>query len=80
MMRRIWGLPVRDTRAADFWAMYRFLTRTAHLMVGMPDYVTYVEHRRQHHPDEPIMTREQFFRQCQERRYSPGGGRGIRCC
>jgi uncharacterized short protein YbdD (DUF466 family) len=38
---------------------------------------TYVEHRRRHHPGEPVMNREQFFRDCQERRYA--GGRGIRC-
>ena len=59
---------------------YRLAAQTAHLMVGLPDYATYVEHRRCHHPGEPVMSREAFFRDCQVRRYSPAGGRGVRCC
>jgi uncharacterized short protein YbdD (DUF466 family) len=49
-------------------------------MVGVPDYATYVEHRRRHHPGEPVMSRETFFRACQMRRYSPAAGGGMRCC
>jgi uncharacterized short protein YbdD (DUF466 family) len=59
---------------------YRLAAQTAHLMVGLPDYATYLEHRRRHHPGEPVMSREAFFRACQVRRYSPAGGRGVRCC
>jgi uncharacterized short protein YbdD (DUF466 family) len=59
---------------------YRMAAQTAHLMVGLPDYATYVEHRLRHHPGEPSMSREDFFRDCQARRYAPGGGRGLRCC
>jgi uncharacterized short protein YbdD (DUF466 family) len=59
---------------------YRLATQTAHLMVGMPDYATYAEHRRRHHPGEPVMSREAFFRDCQARRYAPAAGRGMRCC
>jgi uncharacterized short protein YbdD (DUF466 family) len=76
--RRICGLSLPDL--ADLALAYRFVTQTAHLMIGLPDYATYVMHRRQHHPSEPIMDREAFFRECQRRRYSPKGGRGIRCC
>jgi uncharacterized short protein YbdD (DUF466 family) len=76
MTRKIFAPPVRERLAQ----LYRYAAQTAHLMVGLPDYSTYVEHRRRHHPGEPIMSREQFFRNCQERRYAPEGGRGIRCC
>ena len=32
----------------------RLFAQTAHLMVGIPDYDTYVEHRRRSHPGEPV--------------------------
>ena len=35
---------------------YQWAARAARLMVGVPDYQTYVEHRRSAHPGEPIMT------------------------
>jgi uncharacterized short protein YbdD (DUF466 family) len=59
---------------------YRLATQTARLMVGLPDYATYVEHRHRHHPGEPVMSREAFFRDSQARRYEPAAGRGMRCC
>ncbi len=49
--------------------------RTVHLMVGIPDYETYVEHRRKTHPEEPIMTYEEFYRECQRRRYTAEKGK-----
>ena len=50
-------------------------------MVGVPDYDTYVAHREANHPDEPVMTREDFFRNSQERRYGGGSKGGVfRCC
>jgi uncharacterized short protein YbdD (DUF466 family) len=57
----------------------RLFAQTAHLMVGIPDYDTYVEHRRRSHPGEPVMTRKEFFRERQESRYG-GSGRAFRCC
>ncbi len=57
----------------------RRLKQTANLMVGVPDYDTYVTHRSATHPDAPVMSREEFFRDRQARRYSPSGG-GLRCC
>lgn len=48
-------------------------------MVGMPDYQTYVEHRQRTHPDEKVMSYEEFFRERQDARYSAKGG-GLRCC
>ena len=58
----------------------RRLVQTANLMVGLPDYDTYVAHRQQRHPDEPVMTRTEFFRERQQSRYGDGSGRGLRCC
>ena len=58
----------------------RLLSRTANLMVGIPDYDTYVEHRRRNHPDEPVMTREEFFRERQDSRYGVGKRGMLRCC
>ncbi len=58
----------------------RWAVRTARLMVGIPDYDTYVQHRRMHHPGEPVMTFEEFFRERQEARYAVGKGRFRGCC
>jgi uncharacterized short protein YbdD (DUF466 family) len=76
MTRKTLAQPVRERLQS--W--YRLAAQTAHLMVGVPDYATYVEHRRRHHPGEPVMSREAFFRACQMRRYSPAAGGGVRCC
>ena len=62
----------------DLAKVGRYLGQTARLMVGVPDYDTYVQHRKLKHPDKPIMTYEEFFRERQEARY--GGSNGGRCC
>jgi uncharacterized short protein YbdD (DUF466 family) len=54
--------------------------RAARLMVGIPDYQTYVEHRRTCHPNERIMSYREFFRDRQDARYSTGNGRFRGCC
>jgi uncharacterized short protein YbdD (DUF466 family) len=56
------------------------VAQTARLMVGVPDYETYVAHRRENHPVLPIMTYEEFFRERQEARYAVGKGRFRGCC
>lgn len=64
-------------------ALHRLRKRavqTARLMVGIPDYEAYVEHRRTMHPGEPAMTYEEFFRERQEARYAVGKGKGKVCC
>ncbi len=63
------------TRGIGYWA-----SQTALLMIGVPDYCIYVEHRQRHHPDEPIMTYEEFFRERQDARYAVGRGRFKGCC
>jgi uncharacterized short protein YbdD (DUF466 family) len=54
--------------------------QTARLMVGIPDYDTYVAHRRAHHPSEPVMSYIEFFRERQQARYGCKGGRISGCC
>ena len=49
-------------------------------MVGVPDYETYVAHRRANHPGQPVMTYEEFFRERQEARYAVSKGRFRGCC
>ena len=56
------------------------VAQTARLMVGVPDYQTYVGHRRTNHPGLPVMTYEEFFRERQEARYAVGKGRFRGCC
>jgi uncharacterized short protein YbdD (DUF466 family) len=64
----------------DILTMKEWTIRTARLMVGIPDYQTYVEHWRSFHPEQPIMSYEQFFRDRQDARYAVGKGRFRGCC
>ena len=41
----------------------RYLGQALRLMVGLPDYDTYVNHMRATHPDQPVMSYEAFFRE-----------------
>ena len=66
---------MRDLRTLGAWAV-----QTARLMIGIPDYQVYLAHRRTFHPDEPIMTYEEFFRERQDARYIVGKGRFRGCC
>ncbi|MDF2958805.1 MAG: hypothetical protein K0S39_540 [Paenibacillus sp.] len=50
------------------------------LLVGVPNYEKYVEHMHNHHPGEPVQTREVFFREAQDARYNAKGGKVSRCC
>ena len=50
------------------------------LMVGVPDYETYVAHVARAHPGQAPMTYKEFFRERQAARYGDGGARGMRCC
>jgi uncharacterized short protein YbdD (DUF466 family) len=68
----------RSAKAASSAAYWT--TRTARLMIGVPDYETYVAHRRANHPQERIMSYTEFFRERQEARYAVGKGRFRGCC
>ena len=55
----------------------RTLRQSLRLMVGVPEYDTYVAHMRTTHPDQSVMPYEEFFRERQEARYD---GKVSRCC
>ena len=57
-----------------------WMARAARMMIGIPDYETYVARRRATHPGEPVMTYEEFFRQRQDARYSGLGKDRFRGC
>jgi uncharacterized short protein YbdD (DUF466 family) len=54
--------------------------RAARLMIGIPDYDNYVAHCKACHPEEPILTYVEFFRDRQNARYACEGGRFKGCC
>lgn len=56
---------------------WRYSVQLARRVIGVPDYEVYLAHLRQHHPERPLPSYEQFFRERQEARYRGGGGR---CC
>jgi uncharacterized short protein YbdD (DUF466 family) len=60
--------------------LYARARQTARLMIGIPDYETYVQHRKTFHPDQPIMTYEEFFIERQNVRYSVSKDRMKGCC
>lgn len=49
----------------DISRLGKYLGQAARLMVGMPDYDTYVEHMQTKHPDKPMMDYKAFFRERQ---------------
>ncbi|QDM14514.1 YbdD/YjiX family protein [Tardiphaga sp. vice352] len=73
--------PSSDTTLRGrFRSLSRCFCDSALLMVGMPNYDNYVAHVRATHPDGPVMTYEEFFRDRQDARYGGGGRGGFRCC
>ena len=56
-----------------------YLGQTARLMVGLPDYDNYLNDMQANHPDQPMMSYEEFFRERQDARYG-GKGKIARCC
>jgi uncharacterized short protein YbdD (DUF466 family) len=61
----------------DLQRLWRRIVQTARLIIGVPDYDTYVEHMRSHHPERPVMSYPEFFNERMQARYRGGGGR---CC
>jgi uncharacterized short protein YbdD (DUF466 family) len=64
-------------KAKTLWG---WAVQTARLMVGVPDYDNYVAHRKAQHPNEPIMSYAEFFRERQNARYACDRGRFKGCC
>ena len=56
----------------------RYLGQSMRLMVGLPEYDTYVAHMEKTHPEQQPMSYEEFFRERQEARY--GSARSGGCC
>lgn len=68
----------RSTRLAErLRAGWALLAQTARLIVGVPDYDTYLAHMRRAHPQATPMTREEFFGERMRARYGRGASR---CC
>jgi uncharacterized short protein YbdD (DUF466 family) len=65
-------------RRFDLAAIGRRLSETADLMVGLPDYETYLAHLAARHPEAEPLGRDAFFRDRQAARY--GGKGNLRCC
>jgi uncharacterized short protein YbdD (DUF466 family) len=59
-------------------ALGRNLARMGRLMVGVPDYQTYLARRRHFSAQAPVMTEAEFVRYCNQRRL--GGRRPGGCC
>ena len=62
----------------DLARMGKYLGQAARLMVGVPDYDTYVQHMRLNHPEQTPMTYEEFYKNRVDARY--GGKGNARCC
>ena len=56
----------------------KYLGDAARMMVGVPDYDSYVQHTRLTHPEETSMTYEEFYINRLEARY--GGKNGTSSC
>lgn len=63
----------------DLRTILRQLRAAGGVMVGVPDYDGYVAHWQARHPDQPVMSFEDFLRDRMNARYG-GGGRIGRCC
>ena len=46
-------------------------------IIGVPDYEGYVVHMRERHPEQPVLSRDDFMRERLAARYERPG---ARCC
>ncbi|WP_130802956.1 YbdD/YjiX family protein [Acinetobacter ihumii] len=58
--------------------LFKRLQQSFRLMVGVPDYETYLEHMHKHHPDLEPMDAKTFYRHCVDARY-PSSGNLKKC-
>lgn len=49
-------------------------------LCGMRNYENYLQHQREHHPDTPPLSREQFFKEALDAKYGQQKGKITRCC
>jgi uncharacterized short protein YbdD (DUF466 family) len=64
--------------APDRAAWRRRAATTARVILGVPDYDSYVLHMQANHPGVPLLACESFLADRQAARF--GGGAGLRCC
>jgi len=57
--------------------LHRRMANALRAIIGVPDYERYLAHMHSAHPDSVPLAREDFWRRCQEDRYSRPGNR---CC
>ena len=55
----------------------RPLVKACRLIVGIPDYDSYLEHMRARHPGAPVLSLRDFHAQAIDRKYAK---KGARCC
>lgn len=59
--------------------IWQRLQQSFRLMVGVPDYQTYLQHMAKHHADLVPMDEKTFYRYCVDARYPSAGG-GLKRC
>lgn len=59
--------------------IWQRLQQSFRLMVGVPDYQTYLAHMAKHHPDLEAMDSKTFYRHCVDARY-PSAANGMKKC
>jgi uncharacterized short protein YbdD (DUF466 family) len=75
-MTRITGI-ARIAGMTSITGGVQTLRQSLRLMVGVPEYDTYVAHMRNKHSGQPVMPYQEFFRERQEAKYD---GKVGRCC
>ena len=68
--------PKNWSRIATLW---QNLQKSFRLMVGVPDYQTYLQHMARHHADLAPMDEKTFYRYCVDARYPSASG-GMKKC
>ena len=63
--------------AGDIPGVARRVARVIRRIIGVPDYETYLEHVRTHHPGQEPLSERDFHRERLSARYSQPGNR---CC
>lgn len=58
--------------------LFKRLQQSFRLMVGVPDYDTYLEHMKMHHSELTPMDAKTFYRYCVDARY-PSSGNMKKC-
>lgn len=67
-------------KASPLTGLLRGIGDCGRLMVGVPNYESYLLHIRTQHPDVTPMSKSEFFRDRQSARFGEGGRGGFRCC